>query len=220
MQKIIILIGPPGSGKGTQAKKLVEKYKYGHISTGDLLRALANDPQADLEDKKKLEEMKTGKLVSDDLIYKLAFTEIEKYLDAGQGILLDGAIRNVAQAEKYQDFFVSKNLTDEVKAIEVSLSDEESFNRLTKRRVCKSCGEIIPWLPKYYSINKCLKCGGDLEVRADDSEEVIKERINKQGNVPLKPILDFYDNLGVLKKVDGQKTIEEVESDIDQILKN
>ena len=73
MKHILIFLGPPGCGKGTQAKKIATKYNYGHISTGDLLRALANDPHGDAEDKKLLEEMKAGKLVSDDLIYKLAF---------------------------------------------------------------------------------------------------------------------------------------------------
>ena len=96
-------MGVPGSGKGTQARKLVQKYNYGHISTGDLLRALDNDENADKQDKQKLADMKAGKLVADDLIYKLAFAEMDKYLDAGQGVILDGAIRNVEQAKKYQE---------------------------------------------------------------------------------------------------------------------
>ena len=103
MKRIIILMGVPGSGKGTQARKLVQKYNYGHISTGDLLRALDNDENADKQDKQKLADMKAGKLVADDLIYKLAFAEMDKYLDAGQGVILDGAIRNVEQAKKYQE---------------------------------------------------------------------------------------------------------------------
>ena len=96
-------MGVPGSGKGTQAKKIAQKYGYGHISTGDLLRALDADANGNPEDKQKLAEMKSGKLVSDDLIYKLAFQEMDKYLDAGQGVVLDGAIRNVEQAKKYQE---------------------------------------------------------------------------------------------------------------------
>src|SRR3989338_1147823 len=124
MKKIIILMGVPGSGKGTQAKKIAKKYNYGHISTGDLLRALDNNQSADPEDKKKLAEMKAGRLVADDLIYKLAFREMDGYLDAGRGVVLDGAIRNVEQAKKYQEYFVGKKLKDEVLAIEVALSDE------------------------------------------------------------------------------------------------
>ena len=97
-------MGVPGSGKGTQARKLVEKYNYGQISTGDLLRALGSDKNADEQDKQKLADMKAGKLVSDDLIYKLAFAEMDKYLDSDRGIILDGAIRNLEQAKKYQEY--------------------------------------------------------------------------------------------------------------------
>ncbi|MFA6485949.1 MAG: nucleoside monophosphate kinase [Candidatus Magasanikbacteria bacterium] len=218
MKKIIIFLGPPGSGKGTQAKKIAKKFDFGHISTGDLLRHLANDPHADPTDKQKLIEMKSGKLVSDDLIYKLAFREIEKYLSAGKGVVLDGAIRSVAQAKKYQEFFISKNLTDEV-AVEIALSDEEAFNRLTKRRVCAGCGEIIPYLPSTRSLTSCPKCGGELKVRKDDEPAVIKQRIVDQGNAALAPILKYYENLGMLKKVDGAAPIDEVEEKITHALK-
>jgi len=218
IKKVLIFLGPPGCGKGTQAKKVAAKFGYGHISTGDLLRALENDPQGDTEDKKKLAEMKAGKLVSDNLIYKLAFREIEKYLAAGQGVVLDGAIRNLAQAQKYQEFFESKKLAGEVMVIEIALTDEESFNRLTKRRVCAQCGEIIPYLPSTKDLKKCPKCGGELKIRHDDDPEVIKKRIVEQGNIALRPILDYYEGLGVLEKVDGMGTIEEVEKEIEKKL--
>ena len=112
MKKVIILLGIPGSGKGTQAKLLVQKYGYGHISTGDLLRALQADAKADAKDKQMLADMKAGKLVADELIYKLAFAEMEKYLNAGNGVVLDGAIRSVEQAKAYQQFFADKAVTD------------------------------------------------------------------------------------------------------------
>jgi len=218
MKKIIILLGVPGSGKGTQAKRLAEKYGYGHISTGDLLRALANDPGADPKDKQALEDMKSGKLVPDWLIYKLSFQAIEKQLSAGQGVVLDGAIRNLSQAEEYQKFFAEKNLESEVVAIEVVLEDEESFNRLTKRRVCAKCGEIIPWLPTTKDLQVCPKCSGELVIRKDDDEIVIRKRIVEQGNVALRPIAEYYEEIGVLEKVDGMGDIGEVEKEIENIL--
>lgn len=218
MKKILIFLGPPGCGKGTQAKKVAAKFNYGHISTGDLLRALASDPNGDPEDKKLLEEMKSGKLVSDGLIYKLAFREIEKYLLAGQGVVLDGAIRSVPQAEKYQEFFVSKNFGNEVLALEISLTDEESFNRLTKRRMCKRCGAIIPYLPATKDLSECPDCGGQLVIRADDDPAVIAKRIEEQGNKTLAPIVEYYKNLGILKTVDGMLDIESVEKQINKIL--
>ena len=217
-KKIIILIGGPGSGKGTQAKKIVNGFGYGHISTGDLLRALDKDENGNKEDKEKLAQMKDGKLVSDDLIYKLSFAEMDKYLDVDKGVVLDGAIRNPKQAEKYQKYFIGKNLGQEVIAIEVALSDAESFNRLTKRRMCSKCGAIIPWLEATKDLSECSDCGGKLEIRIDDNEEIIKQRIEDQGNKALKPIADYYEGLEILKKVDGSLTIEEVEEKINNLL--
>ncbi len=218
MKKIIILMGVPGSGKGTQAKKLVERHGYGHISTGDLLRALAVDENADPEDKQMLVDMKAGKLVADKLIYKLAFAEIEKYLSKDTGVVLDGAIRNVEQAKKYQEFFVENNLAEEVVVVEVSLSDETSFLRLSRRKVCSGCGDIIPYSKENESKKECEKCGGELVVREDDNEEVIRKRIEEQGNEKLQPILDFYRDLGILQSVDGEMSINEVDGEIIKIL--
>lgn len=207
-------MGVPGSGKGTQAKKLVKKYDYGHISTGDLLRALEADPNGDPEDKKMLADMKAGRLVSDELIYKLAFQEIEKYLDQDKGVVLDGAIRNLEQAKKYQEFFQEKNLGNQVIVIEVSLSDESSWNRLTKRKVCPACGFILPYSPENEQLTKCPDCGDELIIREDDDPEIIKKRIKEQGNEAIKPILDYYEGLELLVRVDGEKNIEEVEKEV------
>lgn len=193
MQKIIIMIGPPGSGKGTQAKRIAQKYNYAHLSTGDLLRALAQKENLSAVEKEAVARMKTGQLVGDDLIYQLAFAEIDKNISQGKGVVLDGAIRNLEQARGFQDFFTSKNLTNEVLALEISLSEKESLTRLTKR--------------------------SGLENRQDDDPKIIKQRIAQQGNKALKPILKFYKKFGMLKTVDGNQTIENVEKDLTEILK-
>lgn len=193
MKRVIILLGVPGSGKGTQAKTLCEKYGYGHISTGDLLRALEQYPEADKEDKEKLTKMKVGKLVADDLIYKLAFAEIRKYLARGSGVVLDGAIRSVTQVEAYQKFFAYEGVAGDVIAIEIAISDEEIWKRMESR----------------------LASG---QGRPDDTPEVMKKRIAEQGNVPLRPIAAYYENLGILKQVDGAKAISEVANQIQKIL--
>lgn len=218
MKKILIFIGPPGSGKGTQAKILAKKNNFKHISTGDSFRALSVDKNIASDEKQALEEMKAGNLVPDWLVYRLAFKEIKKYLDKNQGVILDGAIRDQAQAREFQKFFTDNNWVNEIIAIEVALSDEESYNRLTKRRMCSKCGEIIPWLPTTKDLTTCPKCDGELVLRKDDNEEVIQKRIADQGNIALRPILDFYKNLGVLKTVDGTKSIEEVTKEIEEIL--
>lgn len=214
MKKILIFIGPPGSGKGTQAKLLVDKFGYKHISTGDLLRNLANQSEIEPADKVALEEMKAGKLVPDWLIYRLAFDEIKKNLSKGNGVVLDGTIRNVEQAQEFKKYFTKNGWENEVQAVEVAMSDEEIFNRLTNRRLCVVCGEIIPYLPATKGLNICPKCGGELVNRQDDNPEVIKNRVKEQGNATLKPIVDFYEKLGVLSKVDGSQSIEKVTKDI------
>lgn len=212
-------MGVPGSGKGTQAKKIVKKYGYGHISTGDLLRALDKDPDADPEDKQMLEDMRSGKLVADKLIYKLAFQEIEKYFDQDTGVVLDGAIRNLTQAKKYQDYFEEKKLTQEILVIEVALSDQESFDRLTKRRICVDCDEVVPWVPATYDLTACPKCEGELKPRNDDDPEIVKQRITDQGNEAIAPILDYYKDLGLLVSIDGSLSIDEVEEKIEEVIK-
>ena len=211
-------MGVPGSGKGTQARKLVERYHYSQISTGDLLRALEKDENAGEQDKQKLADMKAGKLVSDDLIYKLAFAEMDKNLDTNQGIILDGAIRNIKQAKKYQEYFEKKGLIDEIIVIEIALSDETSFNRLTKRKICPSCGFILPFSPDNEKKTKCLECGGELIVRSDDNPDTARQRIVKQGNESIQPILDYYRDSGLLVTVDGEVSIDEVDKEIIDIL--
>lgn len=218
MKKILILIGPPGSGKGTQAKLLSQKYGYKHISTGDLLRALAGNAQATEKQKQALEEMTSGKLVPDWLIYELTFEAIKTSLQSGVGVVLDGAMRSGEQAQKYQDFFIENNWQEEIQAIEVALSDDEIFDRLTKRRVCAKCGEIIPYLPTTKDLNNCPKCSGELIVRKDDSEEVIQQRIREQGNVAILPVANFYRDLTLLEVVDGRESIEQVFAKIENII--
>lgn len=206
-------MGPPGSGKGTQAKKIAEKYNYIHLSTGDLLRALANKTDLNADEAKALEQIKVGTLVSDDLIFKLVFGRIENEINSGRGLVLDGAIRTLNQAQEYQNFFARKNWLDEILVLEIALTDEESLNRLASRRVCSRCSEIIP-AGTTRSFSVCPKCSGELVVREDDGAEIVKQRIVKQGNKAMEPIINFYKELGILETVDGSQTIENVEKEI------
>ncbi|MFA5062354.1 MAG: nucleoside monophosphate kinase [Patescibacteria group bacterium] len=191
MEKVIIMIGPPGSGKGTQAKKIAEKYNYEHISTGDLLRSLYKSPEISLKEKNILDEvLKEGELAPDDLIYRLTFAQIIKDLKNKDGVVLDGAIRNLKQAGDFQKFFQENKLS--VLVFHVSLTDKEIFARLAKRKL--------------------------LENRQDDEQKVVEERVKTQGTKALAPILNFYKDKGLLAEVDGSPSIAEVEKSIDKIL--
>ena len=192
--KIIIFIGLPGSGKGTQAKKLIAEFHYGHISTGDLLRALDTDPDGNLHDKEALQTMKSGGMVSNELIYKLAFSEMEKCFSEDRGVVLDGAIRNIDQAKYYQQFFVEKGLESSLRVFDVRIPDDVVFNSIRARiENDKARGKAL---------------------RADDTPEKIKKRILEQGHELMPPILSYYKDMGVLVDIDGTDTIDGVEKQI------
>lgn len=219
MKKILIFIGPPGSGKGTQAKKVAARNNYAHISTGALLRARLESGDYPPDEAKILPEIREGHLVPDWLVYRLTFLEVKKQLQEKSGVVLDGAIRSLEQAEVFQEYFEANGWDKEVEVVHIKLSDEESYNRLTKRRVCSSCRANIPWLPETKDLTRCPYCKGELKKRLDDSEEVIKERIKNQGNVALEPILEFYKKSGVLADIDGSGSIEDVEREVEKVLK-
>lgn len=217
MKKIIIFLGAPGSGKGTQAKKLAEKYGYGHISTGHLLRDLQSKGNLTTDEKTALAAMHEGKLVPDEIIYHLAFNAMNGYLDKGKGVILDGAIRSFEQAKAYQHYFKEKKLLHEVVTIEVHIPDEESFNRLANRRVCSGCGAIFP-VDVTKPLPLCVKCGGKLTTRIDDAPETVAKRIVIQGNSTIIPIKNYYKGLHELHTIDGMQPIHAVEHDIEKVL--
>lgn len=219
MKKILIFIGPPGSGKGTQGKKVANQHNYAHISTGALLRERLKSGDYPPDEAKVLPRIREGHLVPPWLVYRLTFTAVAEALKEKAGVVLDGAIRNLEQAGKFQEFFKANHLGRQVQVIHVALSDEESFNRLTHRRVCLSCRANIPWLDSTKNITRCPYCKGRLARRQDDTESVIRERIKKQGNEALKPIVDFYEKLGILTTVDGSGSIDEVALAVGKALK-
>ncbi len=211
MKKIIIFVGSPGSGKGTQAKRMVEKFGFTHISTGALLHRLSEHKNLPVRVKKALAFMKKGHLVPDWLIYRVVFPEADKILlKRGGGIIFDGVIRNLKQTRAFQKHFESLKLGGEVLVLNIKISNKEAFDRLTKRRVCSKCEEIIPWTSATAKLKICPKCGGKLKLRKDDNLAVIKKRIKVQGSTAQKPILDFYRKRGMLKIIDGMKSIEGV----------
>lgn len=203
MKSHLILIGAPGSGKGTQASKLVAEKGLKHISTGDLLRSeIAKQSALGLEVKKVMDE---GQLVSDDLVIRLLQANIN--LSQSQYIF-DGYPRNLAQAQTL-DKEVLKGAPS--LAVYFEINTAKLVERLTNRRTCKNCGAIYNLISKKPKVTGvCDVCGStDLEQRADDKEEVITNRL-KVFSETVNPVLKYYQDLGRLMKVDAETSVDEI----------
>jgi len=198
----IILLGFPGAGKGTQAVMLKEKYNFKHISTGDLIRhEIAN--HTPLGDKIKLLTSQ-GNLVPDEDIIKLLMSVVEGY---GGSIIFDGFPRTTAQAETL-DKYLAKQGKKVDAVILLSLGEDVVLKRLTSRRVCGKCGTIYNIYSADYT-GICLKCGGQLITRPDDTLESAKHRL-EVFKKETRPLIEYYKKSGVLKEVDGGGTPHEV----------
>lgn len=201
--QVVILLGPPGAGKGSQATLMKEKLEIAHISTGDLLRE--NIKQDTDLGKKAKTYMDAGQLVPDDLIFDMLFARVEKS-DCQKGYILDGFPRNIPQAQELQ-----KRLSDtQVTAISLSIPDTEIVDRITKRQICKTCQtpyHLIHSRPQKDGI--CDKCGGALYQRSDDTKEVVEERL-KVYHEQTAPLIEYYGKQNALHTVDSTTTKEAV----------
>jgi len=202
----IILLGPPGAGKGTQAKMLIDTYGIPQISTGDMLRAAvkAQTPLG-LEAKKVMD---AGQLVPDSVVTGLAKDRIAQP-DCAKGFMLDGFPRTVPQAEA-----LGKVLADMGKKIDhvisIEVANSELMGRLTGRRTCKACGQGFHVMfdpPK--TTGKCDKCAGDLFQRDDDNEATVGNRL-KVYDDQTKPLIDYYQAKGLLRPTDGVGAISDI----------
>ena len=157
---IIILMGKSGSGKGTQADLLMEKFGFGYIGSGELLRARAK--KNDFTGRKLSEVLKKGKLVPTPVIFKLCLDVMENLKNKKnlKGFVMDGNPRKLFEAYLIDELFEWYDWKNKAKALLLHISDKEALNRLTKRRICKKCKEIIPFVEKYKKMKKCHECGG------------------------------------------------------------
>ena len=206
----IILLGPPGAGKGTQAAGIVEKYNIPHISTGDIFRK--NIKEGTDLGKKAKEYMDQGLLVPDELTVGLVTDRITQS-DCENGFMLDGFPRNVSQAEQL-DTFLKENNIELSNVINIEVDKNILVSRAVGRRICKSCGatyhvEFNP--PKIEGV--CNICQGELYQRADDNEETVSKRIQVYLD-ETKPLADYYAKTGILSNINGQQSIDEVFKDI------
>jgi adenylate kinase len=202
----IVLLGAPGAGKGTQAKKIIEKYPIPQISTGDLLRAAVAAGTALGKEAKSF--MDKGELVPDSVVLGMVEERL-KQDDCKKGYILDGFPRNTKQAEALDSMLGSLGLPLTA-ALSVDVPFEDLMKRLTGRRTCKSCGQMYNiYYNRPAKENVCDKCGGELFQRDDDKEETIKKRLEVY-NAQTSPLIDYYGKKGILKSVAGTGSIDEI----------
>ena len=210
----IIMLGAPGAGKGTQAKKIAEKYSIPHISTGDIFRAnIKNNTELG---KKAKTYMDKGELVPDELVVDLIMDRF-KDADCANGYVLDGFPRTIPQAEALDKALAANNEAVDF-AINVEVPDENIINRMSGRRACVGCGatyHIQFNAPKVEGV--CDTCGEKLILRDDDKPETVKNRLSVY-HEQTQPLIDYYKNQGILKSVDGTKPMDDVFTDIVAIL--
>ncbi len=211
----LILLGPPGAGKGTQSKRLEEALGIIQLSTGDMLRG---EVASGSENGKKAKEvMDAGGLVSDEVIIEMISDRID-HDDCKAGFILDGFPRTVPQAEALDSMLSEKSLRiDDVITIEVD--KEAMVRRITGRYTCSACGAgYHEDFQKPASAGVCDKCGGtDFSRRADDNEETVRNRLTAYEELTA-PIINYYDDAGVLKRVDGMAEINQVTASLKEII--
>jgi len=210
----LVLLGPPGSGKGTQGERLQEDFRLPYYATGDILRAAVKDG-TELGRKAK-EFMDAGDLVPDEVIIGVIIERIATD-EAADGFILDGFPRTTGQAEAL-DAEMEKLGRTLTASILIDVPEEEVIRRLGGRRTCAKNGHVFhvefdP--PKQEGV--CDVCGGELIIRDDDKPEVIKHRL-QQYEEKTAPLIDYYDARGILHRVDGSKSPDEVEEKIHALL--
>lgn len=206
----LVLLGPPGAGKGTQATGIAEKYAIPHISTGDIFRYnIKNETELGREVKSYLDQ---GALVPDTLTVRIVKDRLNQ-ADCANGFLLDGFPRTIAQAEALDESLSEQNETLDA-VINIDVQKEVLITRLSGRRVCKDCGET------YHAVNKppkqagvCDVCGGPVIHRADDTEDTVRNRIFVYEE-QTAPLIAYYEQKGLLFTVDGTEPVHVVQEKI------
>jgi adenylate kinase len=202
----IVLLGAPGAGKGTQAKKISEKFGISHVSTGDILRSeLKNNTELGM---KANEYMKEGKLVPDELIIEIIRKKIEKDGQEPE-FLMDGFPRTLVQAKKFDEMLAGLGISLN-KVINIDVREAELVKRLVSRRVCHECNSICS-INNFKSEDeaKCPVCGGSLYKRKDDDRKVIEERLKVYAELT-RPLIDYYNTSGLLVDISGSGSENEI----------
>ncbi len=208
----LVFLGPPGAGKGTQAERISERFGLKRITPGDILR---KEVEMGTRLGKEAEGyMKRGELVPDDLVLEIIGSELER---VGQGFILDGFPRTVTQARGLERILESRKWPLHA-VIFLDVPDEEIVRRLSARRVCPSCGAIYNMITSPPRNNEtCDRCGAHLVRRGDDEPETIRKRLEVYTK-ETAPLIDYYEKKGLLIRIDGARSLDEVASLIEKAL--
>jgi len=210
----LILLGPPGAGKGTQAGRIVADYGIPHISTGDILRsALKNQTQMGLEAKKFMD---AGELVPDSVVIGIMKDRLQES-DTAKGFLMDGFPRTIPQAEAL-DVALEGLGRAVTKTVAILVDPEDLVKRLSGRRICRNCqapSHVMFDPPKTEGV--CDKCGGELYQRDDDTEATVRNRLEVYRN-QTEPLIDYYDLAGLVARIDGAQSPDDVYASIREAL--
>ena len=211
----IILFGPPGAGKGTQAKSISNRYSIPHISTGDIFRKnISENTPLGIEAKSYMDK---GQLVPDEVTINMVKDRLVQD-DCKDGYLLDGFPRTVSQAEALQEFLEQRGESLNT-ALLINVPNEFILERMTGRRVCPSCGASYHIKFNPPANGKCELCGTDIVQRKDDTAETVKERLDVYEK-QTQPLIDYYSKNNLLSQVDGTKAINLVFESICDVLKD
>jgi adenylate kinase len=205
-QPKILLLGPPGAGKGTQSSNLVDEFGVEHVTTGDALRSNKEMDISDLglEYDTPGEYMDRGELVPDDVVNAI----VEKALTSADGFVLDGYPRNLDQAEELE------SMTDLDVIVSLSVSEDELVDRLTGRRVCDECGENYHVeFDQPEEADVCDECGGELIQREDDTEEAVRNRLEVFAE-NTEPVIEYYSDREAFVEIDGEQSLDAVWADL------
>jgi adenylate kinase len=214
----IILFGRAGSGKGTQAELLAKKFKLEHFSSGEALRQ--RQKIEDFTGKKLKEVMNRGEWVPESTVCKIWMDKLEEFkgkrnfkgwvYDGGPRFMLEAKLLDIAL--RWYEWHKNK------KSILIHISKKEAFNRLTKRRQCKKCKRLIPWIGDFKKLKKCDNCSGELMYRPDDKPSAIRKRLEEFED-HIVPVINYYKNQDRVIEINGEQSIKNVFKDISKALK-